>query len=64
MNNSRFATIFGLIAGVSELFARSGVLGDRSIYADGVFAVSMGILGWLTQGRPAAAPAVTEATDS
>ena len=57
MNNNRLTTFLGLISGVSELLARSGVLGRNSIWADGVFAVSLAALGFLTQGRASDSPA-------
>jgi hypothetical protein len=48
MNYSRLATILGLIAGTAELTARSGVLGDRAIFADGVASVAIALLGLFT----------------
>jgi len=53
--NDRLTTIFGLIAGIAEITARSGILGDRAIVADGVASVALALLGFFST-RPESAP--------
>lgn len=56
MNNDRLTSIFGLLAGIAEITARSGVLGGRTIIADGVASVALALLGFFAQRRSPAEP--------
>ena len=53
MSSDRLTTVFGLIAGISELLARTGVLGDRTIIADGVASAAIALIGLFSRGRAA-----------
>ena len=51
VNGDRLTTAFGILAAVAELAARTGMLGEQSIYADGVAAVAFALLGIFSKGR-------------